>query len=550
MTPPPGAQPSGTGREGPFFAAVDVGTGSARAGIFDASGRLLGRAVRRISLRGHHGGAAVQSSGEIWNAVCEALIEARERLGIAAADVAGIGFGATCSLVLREHGGAPVAAGEDGDPAWDVMAWCDHRAEAESLRAQAVAARLFAEGRGPAPGSAGLASPEMQLPRMMRLSTQPGLWSRATAPLDLPDFLTWRATGTPRRGSCSLSAKWGWSPRDGWPLELLEELGIPTLPARILTPGGPARPGEAAGRLTPRAAAELGLTEGCAVAAAHVDAYAGAAGLLLDLPDEALHRTAALIAGTSSCIMHLSPDPLPAPGLWGPYLDSVAPDLWAAEGGQSAAGVLLDHMLRIGGAGEPDQALHERVAATVRRELAAHGPGWGGEIHVAPDFNGARTPEPDPAALGAIHGLTLERGFEAGCKLWWRAAVALALGVSRIVEHMGEQGRAIERLHLGGGHGRSPLLGQLYADATGLPVALGGPGGGMLRGSALSAMAAAGRHPSLRAAALACPLPRQELRPDPARQAQLARDREAQAAMAACAASLRALRPPRQTFGG
>lgn len=51
-----------------FLAAVDVGTGSARAGIFDSSGRMLARAERPITLRMARADHAEQDSADIWRA--------------------------------------------------------------------------------------------------------------------------------------------------------------------------------------------------------------------------------------------------------------------------------------------------------------------------------------------------------------------------------------------------------------------------------------------------------------------------------------------------
>ncbi|MGG7565389.1 FGGY-family carbohydrate kinase [Rhodovulum sp. DZ06] len=536
---------------GRLFAAVDVGTGSARAAIFDASGALLAHAGRPIAMRGDPGGAAEQSSEGIWAAICAALRDARAQAGAAPEDIAGLGFCATCSLALRDASGAPVGAGEDGDPAWDVIAWCDHRAGAEADAAQAAAARLHAEGRGPAPEAAGVASPEMQLPKLMHLKRRrPETWARAERIFDLADLLTWRATGELRRAACALACKWGWSPETGWPLALLEALDLSDLPGRGGLPGGdapgaadraPAPVGACIGRLSAQAAAETGLAPGAPVAAGQVDAYSGALGLLGELSADALPRAAALIAGTSSCIMHLSRAAFPAPGLWGPYPGVVLPGWSAAEGGQSASGALLDHVLRLSGLDPQAPGLHAEVAARVQALLAAEGDGFGGEIHVLPDFNGVRSPRPDPAALGAAAGLSLERGFDAACRLWWRSAVGLALGVREVIAHMDAQGRGPERLILGGGHGRSPLLAQLYADATGLPVVLGGHCGGMLRGAALSAMAASGAAPDVAAAARATARPRPTLSPDPARAPRMARDLAAQRILAEQRAKLAAL---------
>lgn len=83
-----------------YLIGVDVGTGSARAGVFDRSGKLLATAKRPLDLYRDDRGFVEQSSQQIWRAVCESV---RESVASAASDpgeVAGIGFDATCSLVV------------------------------------------------------------------------------------------------------------------------------------------------------------------------------------------------------------------------------------------------------------------------------------------------------------------------------------------------------------------------------------------------------------------------------------------------------------------
>ena len=50
------------------FVGIDVGTGSARAGIFTADGRLLGTARRNIEMWREAGDVVEQSSDDIWAA--------------------------------------------------------------------------------------------------------------------------------------------------------------------------------------------------------------------------------------------------------------------------------------------------------------------------------------------------------------------------------------------------------------------------------------------------------------------------------------------------
>ena len=52
-----------------------------------------------------------------------------------------------------------------------------------------------------------------------------------------------------------------------------------------------------------------------------------------------------LICGTSTCHMAVHKLPLFVPGVWGPYYSAMVPGYWLSEGGQSATGKLVDHVI-------------------------------------------------------------------------------------------------------------------------------------------------------------------------------------------------------------
>lgn len=480
---------------------VDVGTGSARAGVLSRAGRLMGRAEHPIDMNQPEANHAEHDSEQIWRAVCAAVRGAMAAAGAGPDHVAGIGFDATCSLVVRAPDGGQVSVSRSGEARWDTIVWLDHRALAEAEECTASGHRVLDY-------IGGVMSPEMETPKLMWLARHlPERWSQAGHFFDLADFLTWKASGSLARSQCTLTCKWAYlaHERPSWPRDFFAAMGLPDMLERGRLPDTASPIGADLGPLTPEAAEALGLTTACRVGAGLIDAHAGALGVLGGHAGDpaSLDRHLALIAGTSSCVMALSAEPRPTHGVWGPYYGAVLPGCWLNEGGQSATGALLDHIIRWHGAGgTPDAATHARIAARIMELRAREGLDLAGRLHVLPDFHGNRSPLADPHAVGVISGLTLDSGFDSLARLYWRTAVGIALGVRHILEALNARGYGIDTLHVTGGHLKNPLLMELYADAAGCTVIAPAAEDAMLLGTGMAAASAARLYPDLAAAAL------------------------------------------------
>ncbi|HEY9013285.1 MAG TPA: FGGY-family carbohydrate kinase [Devosia sp.] len=526
--------------EANLLVAVDVGTGSARAAVVTPTGHMLGRAEHAIEMQRSSANFAEHCSEQIWQAVGEAVRAAMQLSGARPGEAAGISFDATCSLVVRDIAGAPLPVTTTGEARWDTIVWLDHRALAEAEECTETGHRAL-------DFIGGVMSPEMEVPKLMWLKRHlPDTWARAGHFFDLADFLTWKASGSTARSQCTLTCKWTYLAHEspGWQRDFLEVVGIGDMLDRGGLPEVACPIGADLGPLTTEAAEVLGLTARCRVGVGLIDAHAGALGSLGAFAGEAstIDRHLALIAGTSSCVMALSPEPRPTPGVWGPYSGAVLPDVWLNEAGQSATGALLDHLLRWHGAGgEPNAALHRRVVSRVMELRASEGLSLGARLHVLPDFHGNRSPIADPHALGVISGLSIESDFDSLCRLYWRTAVAIALQVRHILETLNERGYAIDTMHVTGGHTRNPLLMELYADATGCTVIEPTTQDATLLGVAMVAATAAGLYPDLPAACSAMSQPGRTRSPNPAARAQFEKDYRVHLAMQRQRAELEAI---------
>ncbi len=506
-----------------YVCAVDVGTGSARAGIFDRAGKLLGRSEHPIQMHRPKADHAEHDSRDIWAAVCHSVKGALAKANVPPHAIAGIGFDATCSIVVCDANDGQVSVSTTGERRWDTIVWLDHRALAEADECTASGHRVL-DYLG------GVMSPEMAIPKMMWLKRHlPASWNRATGIFDLADYLSWRASGSVARSQCTMTCKWTYlaHERPGWQRDFLAGVGLDDIFARAGLPETASPVGSDLGPLTEQAAAELGLTSNCRVATGVIDAYAGSLGVIGGLTGGAdeLNRHLALIAGTSSCVMAMSPTARPFVGGWGPYYGAALPDCWIAEGGQSATGALLDHIIRLHGAGgEPTAERHRAIADRIMALRAEQGLDLAGRLHVLPDFHGNRSPLADPHALGVITGLSLDASFDSLCHLYWRTVVAIALGVRHILDTLNEGGFSIDTLHVTGGHTKNPLLMEVYADAVGCAVIEPVADEAVLTGTAALAATAASLYPDVASACSGMRQPVRERIPDPSARMRFDRD--------------------------
>jgi D-ribulokinase len=491
------------------FIGVDVGTSSARAGVFDEAGRLLATARHPIAVWHEAGDIVEQSSADIWAACVASVRAAMAEAALPPDAIKGLGFDATCSLVVLDRAGEPLTVSTSGDHRRNIIVWMDHRAIAE--------ARLVNETQDDVLRYVGGSiSPEMEIPKLLWLKRHlPASYGAAGHFFDLADYLSFRATGSTARSMCTVTCKWNYLAHERrWSESYFERLGLGDLVAdRYARIGSEiVAPGTRLGRgLTGRAASELSLVEGTPVGAALIDAHAGGVGTIGgraaggDSTD--LCGRLAYIMGTSACIMATTVEPRFVPGVWGPYQSGMVPGFWLNEGGQSAAGAAIDHLILSHPAHAEAAAAAQSAGAGIlellEKRIVSRGGAVGSaamlarDIHVLPEFLGNRSPYADPDSRAVIAGLDLDADIGAMERVFVAGLCGLAYGLADVVDAFRSHGVDSSMMVISGGAARSPLVRQIMADTTGLTVALPETSEPVLLGAAMLGAVAGGAYESV-----------------------------------------------------
>ncbi|KAJ7330599.1 hypothetical protein OS493_022214 [Desmophyllum pertusum] len=496
-----------------YYIGVDVGTASVRAALVASDGKIVSCASRPLQIWQPLPDYYEQSSEDIWSNVCLVVKEVSSVLtdkDISIQKIRGIGFDATCSLVALDSTGGPVTVSPSKEPHRNVIMWLDHRAMDQAQRINDTKHKVLSYVGGGV-------SPEMEIPKMLWLKEMlPGdCWEKSAVFLELPEFLTYRATNDRTRSMCSLVCKLNYmghesqipeGSQSGWDDSFLEAIGLEDLVntnysklgSKVSSPGEPVGEG-----LTKTAADDLGLWNGMPVGTSLIDAHAGGLGVIgadvstLLGENKPLTSCLAVICGTSSCHMAINKNAVFVPGVWGPYFSAMVPGLWLSEGGQSVTGKLIDHVIETHiaykelkeNAVKSDSSVYEElnkhVAALAEKRQLGNVALLSRDFHVLPDFHGNRSPVADPNMTGMICGLTLTADLDGMAVLYLATLQALAHGTRHIIEMMNKAGHSIDTLFLCGGLTKNELFIQTHADITGFPCVLPRESESVLVGSAI-----------------------------------------------------------------
>jgi L-ribulokinase len=440
---------------------------------------------------------ALQVPADYVQVLREAVPEAVRQAGIDAADVIGIGTDFTaCTMVPTTHDGTPLNELDHlaGNPHAYVKLWRHHAAQPQADRINDLAA----ERKEPwLPRYGGLISSEWEFAKGLEiLEEAPEVYAAMEHWVEGADWIVWQLTGDYVRNACTAGYKGiyqdGHYPSEDFLAALnpdFRRFVADKVEHRI------GQLGECAGRLSAQAAGWTGLPEGIAVAVGNVDAHVTAPAARAVEPGQMV-----AIMGTSTCHVMNSTGLHEVPGMCGVVDGGIVSGLWGYEAGQSGVGDIFGWFVKHGvppeyhaAAAERGLDIHEHLTdLAARQAIGEHG-------LVALDWHsGNRSVLVDHELSGLVVGQTLATRAEDT----YRALLeATAFGTRTIIAAFVDAGVPVTELVVAGGLLKNPLLMQIYADVTNLPLSTIVSDQGPALGSAIHAAVAAGAYADVHAAA-------------------------------------------------
>ncbi|MFD1211741.1 FGGY-family carbohydrate kinase [Arthrobacter sp. GCM10027362] len=414
-----------------MFLGIDIGTGSSKAVLADADGRILDSAVvaHEVSYP-RPGWAEFDAEGVGWAEVtrlCRELLGRHDAGKVDGVCISAMGP----SLVVTDESLVPLR------PA--ILYGIDARAAAEivELTEEFGAEAIFAD-------SGKVLSSQAVGPKIRWLrNREPEVFSRARRWHSLSSFMVARLTGeyVLDHHTASQCDPLYDLRRNRWHPDRYGAVAGHLPEPRL------AWPAEVAGTVHAAAADATGLPAGVPVCTGTVDAWAEAFSAGVRRPGDLM-----LMYGSTMFFVQVLGQYRAEPRLW--TTAGVEPGSLTLAAGMSTSGSLTTWMQRLFG----DVPFETLVA-----EAAAVPPGSDGLL-VLPYFAGERTPVFDPDARGLIAGLSLrhKRGH-----LFRATYEGIGFGIRQILEYLENAGEPILRVAAVGGGTKARLWTGIVSDITG-----------------------------------------------------------------------------------
>jgi xylulokinase len=467
---------------------VDLGSSRVKLLALDEAGESLGVTMASYPTEARRPGYAEQNPDRWWDAVRLAMSELLARPALRGASVEAIGMtGQMHGAVFLDGNGVAVRP---------ALMWSDGRAGAEAAEIERRIPRAELVALTGNRSNVSFTAPKI----MWVAANEPEVMARTRWIVQPKDALRSRLTGEVAGDVSDASATllFDLAGRK-WSDDICRRLEIDR--ERL----APLSESEApAGELRQDAARALGLPAGIAVAVGGADAPAAALGLGLVHQAEG-NGTVLISLGTGGQVLAPVSEPKTDPQGRLHGLCHVVPGQWCVMAAILSAAASVDWAVRLLRPDDPNGS-RELLAAAAKVPAGSDG------LLFLPYLRGERTPHFDPAARGALIGLSMGHGSAEVTRAVLEG-VALALGEG--LDLMRGLGLTLEAGVVAGG-GVNRLWQQIIADVLNMPVTLGATEHASARGAALLGAVAAGIAPSTTAAAWPIPSDTRVMEPDPA----------------------------------
>jgi xylulokinase len=440
-----------------YLIAHDLGTSGVKAALTDLTGRVIASAESRYPVYYTSDGGAEQDVEEWWQGIVKTTREMMAKAGVEPSQIAGM------SMDAQMSGTVPVDM--NGKPLRRVMIWLDSRAQKEGeILSQATGVPFFT-------GKAGSAK------IMWIKNNEPEIYARTHKFLDCKDVLQFRMTGEFGTDlSCAIATLCLNPATMGWWEDIL---GIIEVPVEKFPPLMPST--QVLGKLTPEAAAELGLLPGTPVVSGGGDVPCALIG-----SGAISAGRAHLYLGTSAWIFASSPDfTMEAPGV-APGI-SCEPGMFYLGGEMDNAGGCLKWFIEnMMGKEDKDAAVAQGLSSFQYMDLkAAETPPGAEGLLFLPWMWGERSPVDDDLVRGGFAMLATNHSK-------WHMARAVLEGCGHqlrwIADALASAGTPLTEVNVIGGGAFSKIWLQMLADVTNLKLLqVEGPLDACARGAAMTA---------------------------------------------------------------
>jgi len=425
-----------------FLMGIDLGAGSQKTTIIDATGMVRGAASAPVATSAPHPGWSEQDPADWWRALCLTVPAALRKAGVAPDRIAGIAFSAGAHT--------PVLTDRDGTVLRPAILWSDVRSSAEAAE--------LAAAHGPEILRTGLNQPQptwTQAQLLWLARHEPGVMARAARLYVAKDWLraqltgTWETDPTEAVGTLLFDGHAGrWSDR----LCTMAGLDRALLPPVV-------SPTAIVGRVHARAAAATGLAVGTPVICGSSDTAVETLGAGALAPGDSVVKlataaTMSVVGAAPSVDARLINYPYVVPGLW--YT------LGATNSCASAHRWLADSFYS--GAGADSDAVFAAMDA-----MAAQVPCGAGGLIFHPYLQGERSPHWDPKLRAAFLGLTFGHDRRHVVRALYEG---IALSLRDLRGQLHDCGLSPSGVTIIGGGSHSALWRQIVADVLDMPVAV------------------------------------------------------------------------------